>query len=286
MTNVTGTVIAGSVSTTFTGTTNDPVVAGTPFAGTITAVAPPPPPPPPTTINVGVTTIQTNSDSGNGNLLVAQPIALTQVATIQSLSFYVKTIGGALRLGLYSGTKPTTLVAQTASFTPIAGWNTQPVVTPVSCPIGPYFLAYLPASSTLGFVNSNVGGTSYFKPFTFGAMPSTFPALPSTTASNWSFYGTFSTAPPSPPPPPPPPGVPIGIGLSSVSVGVPPNANNVVGIVSVTDSDGGPYPGQIILGGTDAAMFLLTNGGLLPCNLVVGSVDIPTGTYNITLTAN
>lgn len=80
--------------------------------------------------------------------------------------------------------------------------------------------------------------------------------------------------------------VPIGEGLSNLTVGDPPNANSVVGSVSVTTSDGRPYPRQIILGGVDAASFVLSNGGFLPCNLVVGSVDVAAGTYSITLTAN
>jgi hypothetical protein len=84
----------------------------------------------------------------------------------------------------------------------------------------------------------------------------------------------------------PPAIIPIGEGLSNVNVGNPPNANTVVGAISVTTADGRPYPGQIILGGADASKFVISNGGLLPCNLVVGSSDVAAGTYNITLTAN
>jgi hypothetical protein len=79
---------------------------------------------------------------------------------------------------------------------------------------------------------------------------------------------------------------PIGEGLSNLTVGDPPNANSVVGAVSVTTSDGRPYLGHVILGGVDAAKFVLSNGGFLPCNLLVGSVDIAAGTYSINLTAN
>jgi hypothetical protein len=78
----------------------------------------------------------------------------------------------------------------------------------------------------------------------------------------------------------------IGIGLSNVTVGNPPNANSVVGAVSVTTNEGLPYTGVITLGGVDAANFVLSNGGRLPCNLVVGPVDVAAGTYNINLTAN
>lgn len=233
-----------------------------------------------TTINVGETAILTTLDNGNGNLLAAQPIVLTQDGTPQTLSFYVNPVGGQLRLGIYSGNVPAILQAQTAAFTPVLGWNTQPVLTQPLLPAGNYWLAYLPASNTLGFRKADTGGTSYFKsPVTFGALPASFPSGPSTTTSHWSFYVTFAVTPP-------PPNVPIGIGLSSVSVPKPPNANTVVGAVNVTDSDGGVYPGQLVLGGTDAAKFSLTNGGRLPCSLVVGSTDIPVGNYSINLTAN
>jgi hypothetical protein len=153
-----------------------------------------------TTINVGETTVLSETDNGNGNLLVAQPITLAQQSTLQSLSFYVATVGGQLRLGLYSGATPTTLVAQGAAFTPVAGWNMQSVTSP-PLPAGQYWLAYFPASNTLGFRKAETGGTSYFKTVTFGAMPSTFPTSPSTTPSHWSLYATFivtqDTTPPS-----------------------------------------------------------------------------------------
>ena len=153
-----------------------------------------------TTIKIGVTTVQTNPDNGNGNLLIAQPITLSQVGTIQSLCFYVKTVGGQLRLGLYSGTTPTTLVAQTAAFTPVVGWNTQPVRQPVSCPAGPYSLAYLPASNTLAFANSNAGGTIVLQVLRLRSHACDVPTSPSTTPSNWSFYGTFGVTPDTTPP--------------------------------------------------------------------------------------
>jgi hypothetical protein len=77
----------------------------------------------------------------------------------------------------------------------------------------------------------------------------------------------------------------IDISLSSTTVGDPPNANSFVGTVGVTTSTGAPFTGALSIGGADASLFVLSNGGFLPCNLMVGSVDIPDGTYNVTLTA-
>ena len=155
------------------------------------------------TITIGETSI-TPSDNGNANLLLAQNATFGQTATIQSLSFYVTTVGGNLRLGIYDATGPSggpgALKAQTYSFTPTTGWNTQPVVTQVSLPAGTYWLAYLPSSNTLAFrktVTSGISGKYYG--FTFGTLPATFSTTPSNTTSHWSLYATLSTVPPTPP---------------------------------------------------------------------------------------
>jgi hypothetical protein len=161
----------------------------------------------PTTIDVGQTTILGTPDSGNANLLVAQPIALGQPATIQSLSFYVSVPAGSLVLGLYrdNGGYPGALVATTAQFVPIVefvpivGWNTQPVAAPILCPVGTYWLAYLPNNNALGFRNDGtLNGVGRFVPQIFGAMPLAFP-LGGQAASQFSFYATFSLGPPPPP---------------------------------------------------------------------------------------
>lgn len=86
-------------------------------------------------ITMGETTVFGSVDSGNGNLLLVQDAALSQTATIQSLSFNVLTAAGNLRLGVYDATGPSggpgALKAQTNSFVPVVGWNTQNVITPV-----------------------------------------------------------------------------------------------------------------------------------------------------------
>ena len=155
------------------------------------------------TITLGETSVLATADNGNGNLLVAQPVALTQVATLQSLSFYVATIGGELVLGMYADAsgKPGALQAQTAAFTPVAGWNTQPTLATPTLQPGNYWLAYLPQSNTLGFRKAVTGGTGYDKSFTFGAMPAVFPASPASTGSHWSLYATLSVVAPPPSPP-------------------------------------------------------------------------------------
>ena len=150
------------------------------------------------TFTIGETTILSSNDSGNANLLLAQQATLGQTATILSMSFYVRTAGGNLRLGIYDATGPGggpgQLKAQTALFTPISGWNTQNVVSPVSLAAGTYWLAYLPSSGSLAFRMANSGSGKYYG-YTYGALPATFSTSPTSGTYHWSFYATLQTAP-------------------------------------------------------------------------------------------
>jgi len=126
--------------------------------------------------------------------LVAQQVTLSQSATIQSLSYYVATTGGQLRLGIYntSGNVPGTLVAETAAFTPVAGWNTRNVITPTVLPAGTYWLAFLPQNNTLaGRVIPSGVGRHYT--YTFGALPTTFSSSATSDTFHFSLYATLLT---------------------------------------------------------------------------------------------
>ncbi len=144
------------------------------------------------TITVGQTRILGTNDNGNGNLLVAQRVTLTQTATLQSLSFYVSNASGRLQLGVYSNASgnPKSLLVLTPPFTPVVGWNTQTVQPTVLTP-GTYWLAYLPESDNLGFKMTRSGVARYFT-HTFGSMPSSFSATPTSGTYNWSFYATLT----------------------------------------------------------------------------------------------
>ena len=122
------------------------------------------------TITIGDTNIEAVADGNNGSLLVAEQVALSQTATIQSLSFYVTAAHGTLRLGIYDASGPSgapkVLKAQTNSFAPRVGWNTHNVITPASLPPGNYWLAYLPSSNNLSFVmQNNSGNCRYIRYF-------------------------------------------------------------------------------------------------------------------------
>ena len=152
----------------------------------------------PATIQVGETSVLTSAYSGIGNQLIAQQVTLSQSATIQSLSYYVSTASGQLRLGIYNnnGSNPGTLVAETSAFTPVTGWNTQPVITPTLLPAGTYWLAFLPQSSSFAGRISYSGVGRYYG-YTFGALPASYSTAPSSGAFHFSLYATLTIASPT-----------------------------------------------------------------------------------------
>jgi hypothetical protein len=150
---------------------------------------------------MGDTTPLPLDGSGGGNpiSLVASSVSLSQPGTLQSLSFYVTTAAGDLRLGIYDATGPSggpgALKAQTASFTPTPGWNLQSVITPVSLTPGTYWLAFLASSSSLGFKWNTDSGNYRGYTYTFGALPATFSTTP--TSSGTAHFSLYATLTPS-----------------------------------------------------------------------------------------
>ena len=63
------------------------------------------------------------------------------------------------------------------------------------------------------------------------------------------------------------------------------NAGMRIADLSVTTHSGAPYTTPLTLSGADGGKFSLSNGGALPCSLMVGPTDIVTGAYSISITA-
>ena len=146
---------------------------------------------------IGETKVLTKSDAGNGNLLVAQQADLTRAATIQSLSFYVTSASGKLRLGIFDATGPNggpgAKKAETAEITPTVGWNEANVIAPVSLPQGSYWLAYLASDNNLAFAK-NLSGQGKYYAYPYGPMPAKFSTSPQSEVVHWSLFATFSTS--------------------------------------------------------------------------------------------
>ena len=146
---------------------------------------------------IGEPNILSIDDNQNSNLLLAQLTTLGQSATIQTLSFYVTAAAGKLRLGIYDasgpGGGPGAKKAETNEVTPVVGWNTASVITPISLSPGTYWLAYLPSSDSLHFRRAGAGSVKFYS-YAYGPMPQTFSTTTSSVADHWSFYATLSPA--------------------------------------------------------------------------------------------
>lgn len=157
-----------------------------------------------TSITIGESAVLSAGDSQNGGLLLAQQATLSRQATVQSLSFYVTSAAGELRLGLYDATGPNggpgALKTQTGGFSAVKGWNTRSVAAPTALAAGKYWLAYLPSRNTLSFVKQNNSGSCYYQSRTFNSgLPSTFSTAPTNCApTTWSFYATLTVSGASP----------------------------------------------------------------------------------------
>jgi hypothetical protein len=195
------------------------------------------------TITIGETAVLSAPDSGNGNLLLAQEASLSQSATIQSMAFYVTAAAGNLVLGVYDATGPSGgpghLVAQTAEFTPLVGWNVAATTTTPTLAAGNYWLAYFPSSSALSFVKENNTGPCYYYSLTFtSTLPQTFSTKPQNcTSTTWSLYTTLATtATPT-----------LSLTDSPSSPSVPANATvgTVVTTLAASWSDGSSFTGTL-----------------------------------------
>lgn len=145
-------------------------------------------------ITIGTTTILSVADSGNSGRLNSIQATLSQTATVISMSYYVATASGMMRMGIYSNgaSGPAALLAQTAEFTPVTGWNTRSVVTPVQLVAGTYWLAFQPSNNTLTGRGAGSGGTDRYRDKAYSALPDPFGTSTSVTW-NASIYATLET---------------------------------------------------------------------------------------------
>jgi hypothetical protein len=78
-------------------------------------------------------------------------VHLIHRATIQSISIYVNSPSGKIRMGIYKSKdeKPSNLIASCKEFDPVQGWNTLEVTSQVQCDPGDYWVVWLPSSGSL-----------------------------------------------------------------------------------------------------------------------------------------
>lgn len=164
--------------------------------GSYTLVVPTPTPTIEPPFTIGETNILPTNSNSSANNLTAQQTTLSQTATLQSLSVYVTNSSGNVRLGVYDATGPSggpgARKAETNQMTPVAGWNTGSVITPVTLSPGTYWLAFLPSSNGLHFVRDATTGSNRFYSFAYGPMPATFSTTPTSGVGHWSLYATLT----------------------------------------------------------------------------------------------
>jgi hypothetical protein len=242
------------------------------------------------TFTLGETTLLGYSDNGNANLLLAQgPYHLNQPATVQSLSFYVTTAAGQLRLGMYTAgpnndCKGGSLRAQTNAFAPRQNsWNSANVTNQMTLPVGNYCLAYNPSSNNLSFRKGlSTGNANVYYPYAFGPLPQTFSSSPGGDPFHWSFYATLM---PSAPPPT------LSVSFSPPNPSVPSNAaaGTVVAQVIATWSNGNPFTGILDFTtpyGSDGNTFAMSGSNLIVNSSGPGLSAAGNTVQNVTVIAN
>jgi hypothetical protein len=237
-----------------------------------------------TNITIGETNQLAGGVIGDANLLFAQSAALSQTATIESLSIYAAAGTGNLILGIYADNgsgAPGVLQAQTASFSAAAGWNTANVTAPVSLQPGTYWLAWLTDSNALSVPGVTTGTDAYY-PFSFGSLPSTFSGTATVETAHRSLYATLNTGA-------------VSQSISSVSLsngsflgGSP--SGTIVGAINVTMSPSSPaFSGSLSLSTTQGGC-TATNGAnnssfAISGGKLVTNGTVPPGTYAVCILA-
>lgn len=149
--------------------------------------------------NMGVTSVLSGSDNLL-NYLVSYRVTLDSDSTIRSLSVYVKTAAGNMRMGVYSdnSNNPGTLLAYTNEFSPVVGWNTVQT-NEVELQPGNYWIAFESDTSSMILAALSSGGVHRYKSsWTYGALPSSFPTPIGSGSWQYSVYANLSSEPPEP----------------------------------------------------------------------------------------
>ena len=157
----------------------------------------------------GKTTIGANTASVAG-YIDAVRYYFSAPGTITSLSVYLTGSAGSVRMALYydnyNGTPPypQNLIGQTASQPAVTGWNTLPLLAPVTItPAGIgtyqanyyYWIAVQVQQSGIAQLpvayDGGLGNSEAYASYSYGVFPSPFPAFPTFNNFDWSVYASY-----------------------------------------------------------------------------------------------
>ncbi|HNB50579.1 MAG TPA: hypothetical protein PK530_01480 [Anaerolineales bacterium] len=151
-----------------------------------------PTPLPTAVITMGETNVLGSTQSISKNVLSAQRATLSQAARVKSVSIYISTVSGQIRLGVYNDATgvPGTLQGFTGAFTPVVGWNTVNVSPQPLLTTGDYWLAFVTDTDGMVIPIQNTE-TSHFFSYVFGPLPPSFPTSRASGTFHYSYYATL-----------------------------------------------------------------------------------------------
>jgi len=224
---------------------------------------------------IGETTKYGYSDSGGNTLATQGPYATTKSATPVSESFWVDSTGGQLILGIYTAGPNNNclggaLVAQSAPFTPVKGWNTQSLTSTPTVPAGNYCLAYLPSSNGVKFRKGLKSGPGdHWTPFQFAPLPAKY-ATANVSGPDGYLNSIYATLAPTSNVQTP---VAVSFNPTTARVSDAAAAGTVLAAVLVQTSDGTAFMGSgLSISAQTAAGLASLSSPSLPSNVQVASV--------------
>ena len=140
------------------------------------------------------------NDTGDFGFINGSPAVLSNAGTLSSLSVFVGATGAGahVRMALYSNNasgNPGTFIAETASVTPVAGWNTLPIAGAPAIAAGTYWIvAQTDNAGTVYRIQSGMPATNFvgWSQFAYGAFPATVTGWQKVSSQAFAMYGTMS----------------------------------------------------------------------------------------------
>ena len=107
-------------------------------------------------------------------------MTLSSAADLYTMGFIARSINtAAFRMGLCSDSAgaPGTLLGYTAAFTPTANTEVDITSAPVALSAGTYWMVWINSANAYGYYSSSCSTvTTYYKAYTYAALPSTWPS--------------------------------------------------------------------------------------------------------------
>ena len=148
---------------------------------------------------LGITSVGTSTDTGNGNSITCNRATSTSSGIVTAMSVYVAAIDTTKKnysLALYAdnNNNPTTLLASATGLLTANSWNTLTLSTPIAANSS-YWLCYNTntAKSASNDIKYSAGtSVAIYKDQTYGTWPATFGTVGARWSDNYSIYATVN----------------------------------------------------------------------------------------------